>query len=596
MSTREVPSFRPASVPALVVLLAIAAAGASPTFAATLGVDDASATGFVGDARLSLGEAIRLAGGQLSLVALSDAERAHVDGAPGASSADLIRVELGAGATLATPAGVAFGLPALVGNEGDVLDGGGAVLHAAGPLPAGAIGLLTLSSEIEVRRFSFEGYPLGLVVAGTPGAADLEDIRISENRFSDYDSGLVVVPNPNGSKGLRGLLIERNRFVAGPEATNAIVVIGGSPDTPGAVASDYGVEDVVIRQNTIRGGNGGIAVFGGMARPGTTVRNGRLDGLRIVGNDARGLFDLSIAVFAGFANRGGTVSGIELSDVLIAGNRIASDGTPSTHIWVVAGTTFDEPGGLVENNRLHDVTITRNRTSGGGECSGGIQLQASQNELGGGAVRANLLDLVVAFSNSVSGCRNGLGVFAGVAAAGHGLVEGNELRRVFLFGNHLTNNGQSVNLIAGVGVESSAAPLPSSEPAAVRENLLHAVGAFGNHIRGGIDAILAIGGASNSTSDAVTGNVVEDSRESGNFVRDSQRRCTVFGDLVLGDEGGVATDNRAEFDCSKARPAPGHLEVRSAGRRGPPAQALASSAAKRWSIASRDGPSTTFSR
>ena len=137
------------------------------------------------------------------------------------------------------------------------------------------------------------------------------------------------------------------------------------------------------------------------------------------------------------------------------------------------------------------------------------------------------------------------------------------------------------NVVRGVEVEGFGSAL---------------LGAFGNRIRGGINAIVTIGGVANFTSDAVTGNVVEDSRESGNFVRDSRYRCTVFDDVVLGDEDGVATDNRAEFACSKARPAPVPLEVRSAGSRAPPAQALASSAAKRWSIASRDGPSTTFSR
>src|SRR5262245_42442752 len=116
--------------PALALFLAVAASGTSPTFAATLSVDDPSSPGLVGDARLSLAEAIQLAGGRLSPLGLSDAERARIRGDPGASSADLIRVELGEGAILTTSAS---GLPALLGNEGDVFDGGGVVLRAAGP-------------------------------------------------------------------------------------------------------------------------------------------------------------------------------------------------------------------------------------------------------------------------------------------------------------------------------------------------------------------------------------------------------------------------------------------------------------------------------
>src|SRR5512134_1152219 len=94
-----------AGLPVLAVLLALVATGASPTSAATLGVDDSSSTGAVGDARLSLSEAIRLAGGQLSPLDLSAAERARIDGDPGASSRDLIRVELGEASILTTPAG-----------------------------------------------------------------------------------------------------------------------------------------------------------------------------------------------------------------------------------------------------------------------------------------------------------------------------------------------------------------------------------------------------------------------------------------------------------------------------------------------------------
>ena len=543
-----------AGLPALLLLLAVAAAGTSPAFAATLGVDDSSSTGAVGDARLSLSEAIRLAGGLLSPLVLSEAERARIDSEPGASSADLIRVELGEGAILTTPAGAAFGLPVLFGNEGDVLDGGGAILRAAGALPPGAIGLFTVSSKLEIRRFSFDGYPFGIIVAAAPGAADLEDIRISENGFSDYEIGVVVVPNFNGSKGLRGLLIDRNRFVAEVEATGAIVVLGALPQAPGEVASDYLIEDVVIRENEIEGGFGGIAVFGGQARPGTTVRDGRLDGLRIVGNDIRGVYDLSITVYAGFAFFGGAISGIEVSDVRIARNRIATVGTPSSHIWAVSGNSFNEPGGIVENNVLRDIAIVGNTTSGGGDCILGIQLQASQNELGGGIVRGNLLERVWVFGNSVSGCGNGLGVFGAVAAAGHGLVEGNELRQVRLFGNRLTDNTRGVVVDGAVGLEESALPLPSPEPALIRQNLVHSIDVFGNRVRGGITGIVAIGGVSNFTSDAVVGNLVSDAREFGNFVRGAQFRCIVIDDLVRGDEGGTATDNRADFECSEADP------------------------------------------
>lgn len=537
-------------LPALVLSLALATAG-SAAFAATLTVDDRSATGSVGDDRLSLAEAIGVAGGVLSPDALSAAERARIQGEPGAGSADSVRVALRKPAILTTPAGAAFGLPFLTGNEGDVFDGGGAILQPAGALPGGAIGMLTRSSRIEIRRFSFAGYPLGLVIAATPGPDDLEQIRISGNSFSGYESGVVVVPNPSGSKGLRGLLIEGNRFATETGHNNAIAVLGASPDMPDAVAADYEVEDVVIRNNDIRGGVEGIGVFGGMAKPGTTVRDGHLHGVQIVGNRISDIFDLPIAVFAGFALGGGVVTRIEVSDVLVAGNRIATDGTPSIHIWVVSGTAVGEPGGLAEDNQLHDVAIARNRTSGGGECPGGIQLQASQNELGGGTVRGNVLERVSVLSNSVSACGSGLALFGAVAAAGHGLVEGNELRDVHLVGNRLTDNVRGVIVSGAAALEGSAFPLPMPEPALVHQNVVESVDVVRNRIRGGETGIVAIGGISSVTSDAVVANSVVDSFEADNAVRDASIiRCNVQDNVLLGDVGGSATDNHADFVCS----------------------------------------------
>ena len=550
-SPQAVPPHAVAGLPTALLLLAVAAAGASPSFAATLSVDDSNASGVVGDALLSLSEAIRLAGGQLSTLALSDAERAHIDGEPGASSRDLIRVELGEGAILATgPDG-----PTLIGNEGDVLDGGGAVLRAAGAL-AGDVGLLTRSSQIEIRRFSFDGYLFGVIVEATPGDSDLEDIRISENTFSGYETGLVVMPNARGSKGLRGLRIERNRFVAGAGSTNAnaIVVLGAFPRSGFDVSSDYVMEDVVIRKNEVEGGNEGIQVFGAQARPGGTARDGRVHGVRILQNEIRNVFDVSIAVYAGFAFGGGDVSGIEVSDVEIAGNRIVSDGTPSTHIWVVPGLAVFEPGGLAENNVIRDVSIARNRTSGGGECSSGIQIQASQNEVGGGTVRGNLLEGVEISENSVAECGNGVGVFSGLAAAGHGLVEGNEIRQVLVRGNRLTDNRLNVDIISGLGVEGSAGPLPSPGPALIRGNLLDSISVVENRIRGGESGIFASGGVSAFTSDRVIDNSLSSGSESDNSVIGSQFPCRVFQDVVLGAAGGAATGNRAEFECSAPTP------------------------------------------
>jgi hypothetical protein len=133
------------------------------------------------------------------------------------------------------------------------------------------------------------------------------------------------------------------------------------------------------------------------------VRDGRLDGVRIIGNGIRGVFDVSIAVYAGFAFSGGTASGIEVSDVHIAENQITTAGTPSIHVWVVSGTTVFEPGGLVEDNVLRNLSIVGNETSGVA-CTAGIQLQAGQNEIGGETVRGNRLEGASLVDNSVAQC------------------------------------------------------------------------------------------------------------------------------------------------------------------------------------------------
>ena len=133
------------------------------------------------------------------------------------------------------------------------------------------------------------------------------------------------------------------------------------------------------------------------------MRDGRLDGVRIIGNGIRGVFDVSIAVYAGFAFSGGTASGIEVSDVHIAENQITTAGTPSIHVWVVSGTTVFEPGGLVEDNVLRNLSIVGNETSGVA-CTAGIQLQAGQNEIGGETVRGNRLEGASLVDNSVAQC------------------------------------------------------------------------------------------------------------------------------------------------------------------------------------------------
>src|SRR5690606_18503101 len=120
------------------------------------------AIGAPGDGSLSLAEAIQLANGTLSVSALSTQEAASVTGEPGGASADEITFDVPGGRVESPAQAVPEGspwtvaeadtvLPALEGNDGDTITGGGVVL-ANGPEggPIGGRALQVSSSEVSI--------------------------------------------------------------------------------------------------------------------------------------------------------------------------------------------------------------------------------------------------------------------------------------------------------------------------------------------------------------------------------------------------------------------------------------------------------------
>jgi len=94
-----------------------APSGSRETPTTELRVNDPDATGSWGDQRLFLAEAIQLVSGAQSASALSAAERAQLDGEPGAGRAALIRVVLGRGAVI----GASAALPVLKRLDGSTI-------------------------------------------------------------------------------------------------------------------------------------------------------------------------------------------------------------------------------------------------------------------------------------------------------------------------------------------------------------------------------------------------------------------------------------------------------------------------------------------
>jgi len=524
----------------------------APFLDSELRVDDEDARGVVGDDRLSLAEAVALANGTLSLDALSPAEAAHISGSPGPTSADHVRVVLGKGAVIqASPPSFPGEpvVPYLLGNEGDLLDGGGVVLDHMGS--AERTGMVGLSSGLRVRDFEFQGLRFGIVLTAFGSPPELSDVTIEHNVFRDHEGGVIVHASPGAGATLRGLEVSWNTFLPRDDAPNSILVMGAAPQVAGQVISGALVEDVEIVGNRIEGGFGGIYVMGGVTIPNTSANAVRMREIELAHNWIDGVFDVSLAVLGGFATGGGRAEDIRIEGVRIHANQITVRESPGTPIWSAAGVAVLEGGGgLVADNTVTGLEIFANRVRGVGDGCVGLLVSAGHAELTDGRVVGNLLEDAAIRANDVRGCENGVGIFAGLTTASAGSAEDNVIRQVSLEGNLLVRNTQGVNVAGGLGIESTALPgafVPV--PALSARNRVEDLRLLWNLVSQSEIGLNFVGGASIESPDVVVDNRVQDVSLVPNALRANEFDCLVNDDVLLGDQGGTASGNAALVAC-----------------------------------------------
>jgi len=542
---------------ALIALVALAGNRcheAPGTFDADLSVDDTDAQGAVGDDRLSLAEAVRLANGTLPLDALSAVEREHVSGTPGPASSDRIRVVLSSGTLIhaadSAPPGEPV-VPYLLGNDGDLLDGGGAALaESPDSQPGQRTGMLILSSDVRVRGFVFDGLRYGVIVVPPAFLPELSGVAIEGNVFRNNETGVIANASPGVAGTLRRLSIERNTFFPSEHAPNSIVVVGAAPQAAGEVISGALVEDLSIRDNRVHGGFEGISVLPGLASPDTRVEGVTFRNVVVEGNVLDGVIDISLNLAAGTALNGGHVEDTTLEDVIVGWNRVQVGDTGATPIWVASGVVTGSPGGESMGNLVRGLGIVSNRVDGI-NCFG-IALHAGHVELtdGGHSLRNEISDVLIQ-GNRVHGCENGVALIGGVAAASGGVVEENSLRQVMVTGNELAENAQGLNVIGAAGGEGTTIPGDFDQVVALAaRNRVEALRSVRNRIRGSQVGMNFTGGISFESPDVVVDNRVESVSIGPNRLRGNLLDCYAADDIVVGDEGGEASGNAAPVSCN----------------------------------------------
>src|SRR5262245_66293089 len=98
-------------------------------------------------------------------------------------------------------------LPALQGNDGDEIDGGGAILTTSA---RSGLGLLVSSSNITLHNLQIKGFYENLRI--DPMGAQISNIHLHDMAFADsYESQLVAGTSASNGA-IRCLTIERNSF------------------------------------------------------------------------------------------------------------------------------------------------------------------------------------------------------------------------------------------------------------------------------------------------------------------------------------------------------------------------------------------------
>jgi hypothetical protein len=487
-------------------------------FSATITVNDSVDPGSVGDASLSLTEAIRLATGDLSTSALSTSEHAQVSGTPGAGSADTI----GFSVTTVTLAGNVGGelLPPLdTGN--DTIDGGGTVtLNGASANPAAILtGLHVSTSGNVIQGLAFEDVPGTCLLINPPTGGSANDNAIKSNRFTRCG-------------------IDAIRVVAAIAAPG-VTVTGGLVQN---LLVDGNTLEVATANNQVRGfGVGGmnfIAAY--LPLPGGTITGARILDTTLRNNV---LHDVYQGLFVRTAVGDGVLENNEIARFVIEDG--VFERITDSSLLLVSGTASGT--GRAVDNALSDVTVRRNtfRTQAPvhGEVQGGAiflvggMLDSCFDTVGMPTSLRNTTNGVDISDNEIVD-RGPYGIFIqgshSCGGAGGSLTE-SMLENISITGNTVRDTKTGISLQAASTVDTADGLTNSA-------NVLRHVTVSGNHVVGasisGIEFIGAFSGNSHGRAGATSGNTITDVTVSGNTLEDDDTGIVVNTAIAQGPVAG----------------------------------------------------------
>ena len=553
----------------LVAFGQLAVAAPSAKRGAVLAVNDPNGVGAARDGKLSLSEAIRLANGTLDRRALDPRELRRVKGQPGRAVADTIRLEVAAITLPSQPdaapspalrQGLSSALPAMIRNDGDAIDGNGAVV-ANGPRngPISGVGLRIASSRVTVRNLVLRRF-FEMIRVNAPDASGLRGVTISRSRFEDGGGIYVDAIALDGSRtSVSGITVDRN-VLLGPEvfgrARPGAPIVGGFNIPFSVIADDENDErwsplssgtarlaDIRITNNYARGfPTGGSAMAVSSQRPeegGEAV----LERLLVQGNDIEitGV-DPGFMVW-GAVTQLGTVSMARVRDVRVLGNRFAGGTLP---FYAAAGEIVFGAG-AIRNVTWDGLELSGNRFIGLGSCGIGVMLTGAFQELNTGQVMDNRFAHVVVRDNSIENCGTGVVVAAATFLLGTGSTSGVQMSSVEIAENTVRGAVTGILAAGALVAPSPLAPASGLPGAVASSNVLHGVRVHHNSMQASQLGIGLYGGRVQSTSASIA-------------AANSLEKASAYANNFVGPTGGaMKCDARADWTDSPAGAAVGNV-------------------------------------
>jgi hypothetical protein len=534
--------------------LTTAAVSASPS-SALLAVNDVHAVGTLGDARLSLAEAIQVVAGDRALDELSSQERVQITGDPGVADLRVVQVVLSPGTVIDSDGPV----PMLEELEETVIDGGGAVLTETDAVVPAA-GLSVASSRVRIRNLGIRGFATGVELFPY-GIANIHSVSLEQLDIEASLFGVnILAADQDDSIGtVRDITVTGSHF-RGPsgssgEAVVGINVTGQTGSVPG------GVDDLAITDNYFGGhlyerihliGVQGVAAVATGSPGSSQLRN-----ITVARNTFTKCADPCLLAYGGLALGGavsnGSIAGIRVVDNVMytSTNDGAMPETPEgVGILMLGGYTLVP--GLTDNNSISDILISGNiiRPDGPsttGTCTG-IGLIADWTDFHAGDAAHGRIERAVVEDNEVTGCRRGVmvaGAFSWEEVSG--AVRDSTVSDVAIRENRLQSNTTAIHVSGAFltytriwGNSPTDIHAASQVPTG---NSVRDVTLDRNMLTGNGTALLVTGASVIDTNGhVVVGNSVERVSQSGNRFSYNQRDCVVIDNHSMNSVG-VNTGN-----------------------------------------------------